>query len=160
MGLVIANSLAELYAEYDFVIIDVPPQLGVLMVNALAACEQLIIPVQTEFLALKGLERMLHTLTMINHVKRKKKLHYTILPTMYDCRTKASINTLQKLKEKYPGEIWHSMIPVDTQFREASRLGVPLSLWRPKDRGSLAYGELLEYLIDIQDQLYNSVAAS
>lgn len=68
------------------------------MVNALAACDELLIPVQTEFLALKGLERMLHTLHLINH-SRQHKLPYLIVPTMYDRRTRAGTQTLQKCKK-------------------------------------------------------------
>ena len=71
MGLVIARALALIYDDYDFVFIDTPPLLGVLMINALAACEHLIIPVQTEFLALKGLERMVHTLKMMSRSRKK-----------------------------------------------------------------------------------------
>ena len=160
MGLVVRNSLVNIQSRYDFVIIDCPPQLGVLMINALAACDHLVIPVQTEFLALKGLERMTHTLTMINKVKGKDKgLQYTILPTMYDCRTRASVNTLKALNNDYKDNIWHSVIPVDTQFREASRAGTPLPISSPKDKGSVAYKEFLDYLIKADIQHYTSEAS-
>jgi len=148
MGLIVRNSLVNIQSRFDFVIIDCPPQLGVLMVNALAACDHLIIPVQTEFLALKGLERMTHTLQMINKVKNIDQcLQFTILPTMYDCRTRASIYTLKELNDKYKENIWDSVIPVDTQFREASKAGKPLPVMSPKDRGSVAYKEFLDYLV-------------
>ena len=146
MGLVVARALASLAARYDFVLIDCPPQLGVLMVNALAACEHLIIPVQTEFLAMKGLERMLRTLEMIRRARHKVPA-YTILPTMFDRRTRASLNTLRLLRDRYPEHVWRGVIPVDTQFREASRLGVPLTIKAPRDRGSVAYEELLDELL-------------
>ena len=151
MGLIVRNSLVNIQSRFDFVIIDCPPQLGVLMVNALAACDHLIIPVQTEFLALKGLERMTHTLKMINKVK-DNNLQFTILPTMYDCRTRASVSTLKELNENYKENIWHSVIPVDTQFREASKAGTPLPMSSPKDRGSVAYKEFLDYLIQVDIQ--------
>ncbi|WP_370060022.1 ParA family protein [Neptunomonas phycophila] len=69
--------------------------------NALAACNHLIIPAQTEFLALKGLERMIRTISMINRA-RKKKLAYTIIPTFYDRRTQASVGCLRELHKRYP----------------------------------------------------------
>ncbi|MFV2057037.1 MAG: ParA family protein, partial [Thiohalomonadales bacterium] len=100
MGLVISRALSSVFDDYDFAIIDCPPQLGVLMVNALAACKRLIIPVQTEFLALKGLERMMRTLSMIAKAKQYKP-DYSILPTMYDQRTRASRSTLSTLRAQY-----------------------------------------------------------
>ncbi|MDH5324834.1 MAG: ParA family protein [Gammaproteobacteria bacterium] len=145
MGLVLLQALQAVEQQFDYAIIDCPPQLGILMVNALAACEHLIIPVQTEFLALKGLERMMRTLLMVGKALQKD-LQYTILPTMYDVRTRASRTTLKKLQETYPTTLWNKVVPVDTLFREASRLGVPLTLRVPNDRGSQAYAELLHDL--------------
>ena len=146
MGLVVAQALKRLSDRYDFVLIDCPPQLGVLMINALAACQHLIIPVQTEFLAVKGLERMLRTLEMIQRARHRVP-EYTILPTMYDPRTRASTGTLRLLRERFAEHLWRSVIPIDTLFREASRLGVPLTIKAPRDRGSLAYAELLRDLL-------------
>ncbi|WP_297526842.1 ParA family protein [Thiohalobacter sp.] len=141
MGLVISQTLADLDDRFDYVFIDCPPMLGVLMVNALAACQQLLIPVQTEFLALKGLERMLHTLKMIARA-RGEAVPYLIVPTMFDRRTRASGDALAALRERYPRELWHAVIPVDTRFREASKAGKPLSLWQPASRGAQAYAQL------------------
>lgn len=145
MGLVLKQSLNELSDQFDYVLIDCPPMLGVLMVNALAACERLIMPVQTEFLALKGLERMLHTLKMILR-SQEVALPYTIVPTFYDRRTRASIDSLNVLKEKYPDMLWDGVIPVDTQFRESSKAGIPPTVYSPNTHGVLAYGKLLEFL--------------
>jgi chromosome partitioning protein len=147
MGLVIKQALAQLENRYDHVIIDCPPILGVLMINAMAACEQLIIPVQTEFLALKGLERMLHTLDMVTK-SRKVPLPYLVVPTMFDRRTRASIDSLRVMRESYPGRVWHSLIPVDTLFREASKAGIPPALFAPQSRGVAAYERLLRNLLD------------
>ncbi|MFN2308660.1 MAG: ParA family protein [Gammaproteobacteria bacterium] len=146
MGLVLAQTLVELRPHYDHVLIDCPPMLGVLMVNALAACEHLLIPVQCEFLALKGLERMLHTLKMIARA-RGDEVSRLIVPTMYDRRTRASGDALAVLRERYGEGVWSGVIPVDTQFREASRAGRPPSLWQPRARGVLAYGDLLDSLL-------------
>lgn len=144
-GLVIKKTLEHLKDRFPNVLIDCPPMLGVLMINALAACDQLLIPVQTEFLALKGLERMLHTLGMINH-SRRKGLPYLILPTMFDKRTRASTQTLASLKNKYTHGVWQDVIPVDTQFRDASKAGIPLPILNPAARGAVAYKQLLEQL--------------
>lgn len=145
MGLVLKNTLATLEQRFDYVLIDCPPMLGILMVNALAACERLIIPVQTEFLALKGLERMLHTLDMILRA-RKRELAYTVVPTFFDKRTRASNDSLKVLRESWPQHLWDGVIPIDTKFREASRAGVPPSMFEPSARGVQAYARLLEVL--------------
>ncbi|MEN8177572.1 MAG: ParA family protein [Pseudomonadota bacterium] len=157
MGLVIKNALLKLESHYDYVIIDCPPILGVLMVNALAACEHLIIPVQTEFLALKGLERMLHTLQMVLK-SRQISLPYTIVPTMYDMRTRASQDSLRVLRETYREHLWGSLIPIDTRLREASRVGIPPAVFDPKGRAIIAYSKLVEYLMHGADPVVSGVA--
>ncbi len=146
MGLVINKALKAMEEKYDYALIDCPPMLGVLMVNAMAACDHLVIPVQTEFLALKGLERMLKTLSMITR-SRSIRLPYTIVPTMFDRRTRASTETLRLLRTRYADDLWNSVIPVDTQFREASRMGVPLPMLLPQSRGVIAYEHLLDTLL-------------
>ncbi len=151
MGLVIAKALQAVEDNYDFVIIDCPPILGVLMVNALAACEQLLVPVQTEFLAEKGLERMIHTLAMIKRASQRDMPHI-IIPTLFDKNIKAAKESLKMLRDRYPGEIWESVIPLDTQFRDASREGKPLCMINPGARGAMAYDELLNSLLGEDDK--------
>ncbi len=146
MGLVISTALAKLADKYDYVIIDSPPMLGVLMINALAACDQLIIPVLAEFLALKGLERMVHTINMVFH-SRKTPPKFIIVPTMFDKRTKAARDSLVALHQQYGNNAWESVIPVDTKVREASRVGVPLPLFDKTAKAVEAYSQLLELLL-------------
>lgn len=146
-GLVLQRALQQLRGSVDHVVIDCPPVLGMLMVNALAASSRLIIPVQTEFLALKGLERMVATVAMIRRAL-KADLPYLIVPTLYDKRTRAGRQALDALQRTYPQELWEFVIPVDTQFREASQAGVPVHHLAPQGRGTLAYGALLDTLLD------------
>ena len=145
MGLVISKALARLEGRFDVVLMDCPPMLGVLMVNALAACQRLLIPVQTEFLALKGLERMLRTLQMIGR-SRGGVLPYSIIPTFFDRRTRASVDALRVLRDQHGTHLWPRVIPIDTQFREASKAGVPITLHDREARGSAAYASLLRWL--------------
>jgi chromosome partitioning protein len=105
-----------------------------------------LIPVQTEFLALKGLERMQRSLEMIQR-SRGSVLSCTVVPTMFDRRTRASIQSLRRLREEYAQNLWHSVIPIDTQFREASKAGRPLSIMNRRARGAIAFAELLETLL-------------
>ncbi|HZX16584.1 MAG TPA: ParA family protein [Pseudomonas sp.] len=149
LGLVIAKSLAQLWQDFDHAVIDSPPLLGVLMVNALAASQQLVIPVQTEFLAVKGLERMVNTLAMINR-SRQQALPYTIVPTLFDRRTQASMGTLRVLRNSYPEHLWPAYIPVDTRLRDASRAGLTPSKFDNNSRGVIAYRALLKHLLSQQ----------
>jgi chromosome partitioning protein len=144
-GLVIKKAIQAHKDEFDYCLIDCPPLLGILMVNALAAASRLLVPVQTEFLAMKGLERMLHTLSMVLRA-RKEPLEHLIIPTMFDRRTRAAIDCLRQLRETYDDKIWRAVIPVDTQFREASRRGLPITHVAAASRGSKAYVELLNDL--------------
>lgn len=146
MGLVLKRALLSLRNDLDFVLVDCPPVLGVLMINALAACDRLIIPVQTEFLALKGLERMLRTLEMVLK-SRRDPLPCTILPTLFDARTRGAAESLALLRRQYPDRIATGLIPMDNQFRDASRAGVPPGLFAPKTRGVAAYRQLLDGLV-------------
>ncbi len=156
-GLVIARGLSSIEGDYDYALLDCPPTLGVLMVNALAACHYLVVPVQSEFLALKGLERMMRTVSMMNHA-RMTPIPYLIVPTMFDRRTRASGLALDNMKERYSQTLWNEVIPVDTQFREASRAGSPVSLFAPRARGAVAYGELLEKLLTIESSALEAAA--
>ncbi len=151
MGLMVSRSLAQLWDQFDYVLIDSPPILGVLMVNALAASERLIVPVQTEFLAIKGLERMVRTLTMINRA-RTHKLQYHILPTFFDRRTQASMQSLRVIKQTYPDQVAHAVIPVDTKLRNASSEGVVPSALDPTTHGVRSYGMLLRWLQEQEKQ--------
>src|SRR5690554_784459 len=146
MGLVLRRALRKLRMDYDYVLIDVPPVLGVLMVNALAACSHVIVPVQTETLALKGLDRMLQTLDLVKNSLRQNH-GVTVVPTMYDKRTRASLDAYQKLVKKHGSKVWAGMIPVDTKFRDASAAHTPPSLHAPNTRGVLAYTQLLQHLL-------------
>ena len=95
-----SNSLRQLQNNYDFILLDCPPIVGVLMINALAACDLLLIPVRTEFLALHGLFGMIETIKMVKK-SQKINLDYLIVPTMFDRRTKAAHNTLQQIRQKF-----------------------------------------------------------
>ncbi|MDW2146641.1 ParA family protein [Vibrio sp. 378] len=145
MGLILKRALQTVSQDYDYVLIDCPPILGVMMVNALAASDRILIPVQTEFLAMKGLERMMRTLTIMQK-SRPGGFKVAIVPTMYDKRTKASLQTLMQLKKDYPNQVWTSAVPIDTKFRDASLKHLPASHFASGSRGVFAYKQLLIYL--------------
>lgn len=145
MGLIVKKALAKFAAEYDYILIDCPPVLGVLMVNALAACDKVLIPVQTECMALKGLERMYRTMELMN-TSQTKSYDICVIPTMYDKRTTASIAAYRELRETYGDKVWEGVIPIDTKFRTASMEKLPLPVYAKSARGTFAYSELLKKL--------------
>ncbi|NQZ82646.1 MAG: ParA family protein [Colwellia sp.] len=149
MGLVLKKAMNLLVNEYDYVLMDCPPVLGVLMVNALAASDRIIVPMQTEFLALKGLDRMMKTMEIMQG-EQTKPFKYTIVPTMFDKRTKASILTYRKLQELYREKVWPGVIPIDTNFRNASAASKVPSDYSASSRGVFAYKKLLEFLFEMQ----------
>jgi chromosome partitioning protein len=154
MGLILKKALAKISDEYDYVLIDCPPVIGVLMVNAMAACDRILIPVQTEFLALKGLDRMLATMQLMQS-NTQPGYQFTIVPTMYDKRTKASLEAYKELKSKYQDLVWSAVIPIDTKMRDASLAQTPPPVFAPKSRGVFAYNTLLTYLLQLNPESGN-----
>jgi len=148
MGLVLKKAIKQLSDEYDYVLIDCPPVLGVLMVNALAASDRVVVPVQTEFLALKGLDRMMKTMDIMQ-VEQPEPFSYTIVPTMFDKRTKASMVAYKKLQELYGDTVWPGVIPIDTNFRNASVSQKVPSDYAASSRGVYAYKSLLKHLVKL-----------
>lgn len=152
MGLLLRRVRKLLAHQFDYILIDVPPVLGVLMINALAAAHRIIVPVQTEFLALKGLDRMMSTLTMVQESKGLQH-EVTIVPTMYDKRTNASLEAYKELRKVHGPLVWNGMIPTDTKFRDASTAQTPISSYAKGARGAFAYSGLLAYLLTQDAQL-------
>ena len=140
MGLVLKKALAKIAGEFDC-----PPVLGVLMVNALAACDKVIVPTQTEYLALKGLDRMIRTMEIMGR-SLDKSFDTVIIPTMFDKRTNAALASRKRLMNDYGERVWEGVIPVDTHFRDASLVQLPISAAYPKTRGVSAYEKLLAVL--------------
>lgn len=144
MGLILGRIIGQA-GEFDRVLIDCPPVLGVLMVNALAAADRIIIPVQTEYLALRGLERMLRTLKLIQQ-PLGRGFSFTLVPTLCDRRTRAAVLVLEQLTQEYGELMWPSVIPVDTKLRDAVIARLPPSHYASGSRGVYAYRRLLSYL--------------
>ncbi len=142
-GLILKKALASIQRQFDYVIIDCPPILGVSMVNALACSNRIIVPVQTEHLALKGLDRMMRTLKIMRRTM-PENIPISIIATMFDRRVNATIQAYTKLNEEHPEQLWRGFIPTDTKFRDASAAQMPASFFAPKCRGVFAYDKFLK----------------
>lgn len=142
VGRILAKSLALVEDCYDVVLIDCPPVLGALMVNALVASTTILVPTQTEFLALKGLSGMMRTFEIMSSAHKDLNLDYLVIPTMFDKRTRASHQSLDFMRSHYDN-VWGQCIPIDTLFRESSAKRLPLPLMDSGCRGAMAYRALL-----------------
>jgi chromosome partitioning protein len=151
VGLRLARALESLRDDFDFVLIDTPPVLGVLMINALAAAEQLLLPVQTDFLAIKGLERMAHTLAMVVRA-RGRELRYCVVPTMFEAGNEGSVLGLRTLMQRFTDRVGATVVPHDESFRQASVRGLTPSQFAPFCRGVKAYRALLRGMGALDDE--------
>lgn len=142
-GTILRTAVDAIRGEYDYIIFDCPPHLGILLVNALVASDLLIIPIQTDFLALHGLKLLLDTVRILNKAL-PKPLEFKALPTMYDKRANACERVLQLLHKKMGERVFATIIGLDTKFREASGQGTVIYTVDPSSRGAVAYDNLAE----------------
>lgn len=156
LGLALHRALQDADGDYDYALLDCPPTLGLLLVNALAACDRLVIPTQTDPLAVHGLEGMLRTAAMVER-SRGRPLRRQILPTLYDRRTRTSHDTLEQLKALPDAAVCPWPIPMDTRLRDAATLATqPRHL---AGRGINAYRDALQWLLEIADARPQEAAA-
>ena len=145
-GFILREALLNIRPRYDYIMLDCPPHLGVLLVNAMVASDLLIMPIQTDFLALHGLKLIFDTIRVLNKAL-PTPVAYRALATMYDRRTRASNNVLDLLRFKMAGAMFSSIIPLDTHFREASAIGRVIFDIAPESRGAQAYAALAEEVL-------------
>lgn len=147
-GSVLTKSLVHVRDGYDFVVLDCPPHVGILLVNALVAADLLIIPIQTDFLALHGLKLLFDTLHTLNKALGRPVL-YRALPTMYDRRAKACTRVLELLQHKMGHAMFSSVVGVDTRFREASAQGCTIYDLDKNSRGARCYESLAQEVLHL-----------
>ena len=133
-------------ADYDLVVLDCPPSLGLLTVNALASANVCVVPVQCEFFSAKGVVRLMELVAVIRE-RRNPGLALRVVPTLYDARNNICRAVLRELKKQFPDELSRVAIGVDTRLREAAAAGLPIALFAPRSRASLAYGELAKEVL-------------
>jgi len=142
LGRALQQALHQHNGQHDTILLDCAPTLGLLMINALAAADRLIIPTQTEPLALYGLDSMLRTASMVQH-SRQRALPVSILPTRFDRRTRASTETLHKLYDNYGTQVCPTPIALDTRLTNPAALTFPVA---DNSRGLEAYRQALDWL--------------
>jgi len=150
---VIKNKIEELNEEYDYIIIDTPPTLGIITVNALNASDSVIIPVQTEYFALEGLAQLLKTITLLQHTSNPKLKIKGILPTMYTKQNNLSKQVLYDLKRHFNDKLFKVKkgiiaIPRNVKLAEAPSFGIPVMLYDIKSKGAEAYQALAKKILE------------
>ncbi len=142
------DTLLEVRNNYDYIIIDCPPSLGLLTLNGLVAADQLLIPVQSEYYALEGLGQLMETITLIqNHYKPNLTILGAVL-TMYDRRNKLSKEVLHELYQYFPNKIFRSVIPRSIRLAESPSHGKTILEYDPKSKGGRAYEKLAWEILD------------
>lgn len=146
----LADALLEVRNDYDVIIIDCPPSLGLLTVNALVAADSVLIPVQAEYYALEGLGQLLETIEFIRRELHPKLAVLGAVITMYEGRLRLSNDVLQELHRYFPDRVFRSVIPRNVRLAEAPSHGKTIAHYDPESKGARAYEkftrELLPYL--------------
>jgi len=136
------KNLAPFKDHYDFIIIDCPPSLGLLTLNALVASDYTLIPVQCEYFALEGIARLIDTITLVKNSFNPNLEIGGILLTMFDQRTAINRQVVENVRTYFKDLIFDTIIPRNVRLTEAPSHGLPIALYSPSSRGSLAYYQL------------------
>jgi len=148
------NALLPIRNDFDYIIIDCPPSLGLLTINSLVAAEKLLIPVQAEYYALEGLGQLMSTINLIKeNIKPNLEVLGAVL-TMYDKRTKLSDEILHQLYQYFPNRIFRSVIPRNVRLTESPSFGKTIMEYDPKSKGARAYERLAREIIDLTNLNY------
>jgi len=133
--------LAQVADAFDYVVLDCPPSLGALTINALGASQQVVVPVQCEFFSARGVAKLMEVVELVQE-RRNPELEVRLVPTLFDKRNKISKVVLSELKQAFADQVSSTIVGVDTRVREAQVHGLPVSLYAPRSRASLAYEAL------------------
>ncbi|SHF44288.1 ParA family protein [Desulforamulus putei] len=147
---ILKRALAPLKERYQYIIIDCPPSLGLLTLNALAAADSVLIPIQCEFYALEGVGQLMNTIQLVQkHLNPNLKIEGVLL-TMFDARLNLSIQVVDEVKKVFGNKVYKNIIPRNVRLSEAPSHGIPVVIYDPKSRGSEAYRELAKEVMGIE----------
>lgn len=143
------DALHMLGSRYDYILIDCPPSLELLTVNALCAADSLLVPVQCEYYALEGLSDLLATVRLVKRKLNPSLALEGVLLTMFDSRTNLSLQVAEEVKRHFPGQVYATVIPRNVRLSEAPSHGKPVSAYDPCSRGTEAYAALAQEMAAI-----------
>ena len=140
--------------EYDFIIIDCPPSLGLVTLNAFTASDSVLIPVQCEYYALEGLGQLINTINLVKKHLNKSICIEGALLTMYDIRTNLSNQVVKEVKKYFNDKVYKNVIPRNVKLSEAPSYGMPISIYDPKSKGAKSYDRFVrEFLKNNEESL-------
>ena len=134
--------------NYDYIIIDCPPSLNMLTINALTAATSVLVPIQCEYYALEGLSQLIHTIDLVKDRLNNDLEIEGVVFTMYDARTNLSLQVVENVKENLQQNIYKTIIPRNVRLAEAPSYGQPITLYDPRSTGAEAYRLLAEEVIN------------
>ncbi|KFZ42407.1 ParA family protein [Anoxybacillus flavithermus] len=141
------KALSPIKDVYDFIIIDCPPSLGLLTINALTSADTVLIPVQCEYYALEGLSQLLNTIRLVQkHLNSNLRIEGVLL-TMFDARTNLGIQVIQEVKKYFREKVYETIIPRNVRLSEAPSHGKPIILYDAKSRGAEVYADFAKEVI-------------
>lgn len=141
------EKIEEEKENFDYIIIDCPPSLGLITLNAFTASDSVLIPVQCEYYALEGLEQLMNTINLVKkHLNKELELEGAVL-TMYDARTNLANQVVKEVKNYFEDKVYKTVIPRNVRLSEAPSYGMPISVYDPKSKGAKCYERLVKEII-------------
>ncbi|MGD0152773.1 MAG: AAA family ATPase [Thermacetogeniaceae bacterium] len=144
-------ALLLLRQRYDYILIDCPPSLGLLTLNALTAADRVLIPMQCEYYALEGLGQLLHTIKLVQERLNPQLELEGVLLTMFDARTNLAIQVVDEVKNYFGNKVFHTIVPRNVRLSEAPSHGKPVLYYDARSRGALVYQELAQEVIEHEE---------
>ena len=141
---ILKNCLEKVKKNYDYIIMDCPPSLSILTINAMTAADSVLVPIQCEYYALEGLSQLLHTIDLVKERLNKKLDIEGVVFTMYDARTNLSLEVVENVKENLNQNIYKTIIPRNVRLAEVPSYGLPINLYDSRSSGAEAYRLLAE----------------
>ena len=145
---ILKNVLKKIKEGYDYIIMDCPPSLSMLTINALTAADSVLVPIQCEYYALEGLSQLIHTIELVQERLNKKLEIEGVVFTMYDARTNLSLEVVENVKENLNQNIYKTIIPRNVRLAEAPSYGLPINMYDSKSTGAESYRLLAEEVIN------------
>jgi len=140
-------AIAAVRNQYDYILIDCPPSLGLLTINALTAADSFLVPLQCEYFALEGLSQLLHTVSLIRQSTNPALAHEGIVLTMFDGRNNLANEVVKEVRGHFGGLVFEAVVPRNVRLSECSSFGKPVVLYDIDSKGCLAYLNLAKELI-------------
>ena len=148
---ILRNAIDQVKDQYDFVIIDCPPSLSMLTINAMTTADSVIVPIQCEYYALEGLSQLIHTVELVKDRLNSKLEIEGVVFTMYDARTNLSLQVVENVKDNLQQNIYKTIIPRNIRLAEAPSYGLPINKYEPKSTGAESYMRLADEVIEREE---------